>query len=240
MKKIWTIVALLMVAVAAVCVVVHAIEVNYVPKDALTIDELFSGNKRVLNDFKVTAWHPGYLTVELNGKEYNLTDQDKMDRLDSRYRLDSQVTEGSNYASFSDMNNFIQSEPLLDKFFWTDKFDSKIGKEYYAIWDTTGSIQKMVIMAKDSMPTVVDASKWNNTHATLTSAVYPESHFYFVYNQTTQEMAVFHYAKAVDENGKEYWLKQGFGPIWGNITVPDGYVQYEDLEVGYFLLINEK
>jgi hypothetical protein len=210
----------LTVAVAAF-VIVHAEVTNYVPKDAISMFEMFQkyglrgDDHQPVDEIKFVKYHPNYLEAIFNGQVVNL-----------------KSSPNANFKSTLILTSFVSAVgpngplyweyPLLDEniFVKMAADRSPIGKEYYTVFHGDGyDFESLVLFDKKDMPKFVDPWTWNNTDATI--GVWHEPFGTIVENATTHEISHFRSVYAVDSNGAEYYINSD-NIIWGHITLTQG------------------
>lgn len=174
---------------------------TYMPKNTMTLDEMFEKGGQETNTFKVLEYKQFYIEVEFNGEKYNLA---------------------GNKKDYVEVYN-VGARKLAWEFLFDREhrnFWIKTGVEYILF----GRYEEMVFIQKDQLLPVVDPSKWDGTRATI--AIWPFFHrsynsgeSYIAENCTTGEIALVFNAEAYDISGNAFIMRLDNGPTWGYVHV---------------------
>jgi len=202
------IVVLALIVLAAIFVVVRAEVTNYVPKDAITVSQMFENSTSDWNTLVVTERGNRFMKVLFNGEPVTLRDRDGEN---SKMYL----------SMFGGISDFIWMEfDLIGENSW---FDMTIPDIEYIVFKTpledTPYMDSMVFFLKDEIPTLVDASKWSETKATIDVFPHFRGDKQLVHNITTNEVAFVYMINTFDDQHLVDYISQG--QRWGYIHIED-------------------
>lgn len=189
--------------------IVLLIVLSFAPRDAVTINQLLLDKNlgSELNTMKIVKFHPSYVSIEFNGKQYNLRDG---------Y---DDVTHYCDHDAFGFGSISCYSFSIFDLYF-DDRGEYYKNTDYYVFFDGWASIDGngFVLIPVSEMPKIVDPMTWNATEATIVVWEHPRQ-TYIVENVITGEVALLDFVKYIDKFGNEYVMWSGSSYVGGTIEI---------------------
>ncbi len=188
------------------------------PSDSITVSKLLGGiDATRLNIFKVTQYNPGYLSVELNGKPFNMVP-------------DSKVVPNTMYLltiNGQGVPEVFESIPLFINYLWEDGNKYNQNQEFYLFPDGATEIEgengmdsamNILLVRKATLPKVVDPSVWDGKQASFVVWEHPIMNPMVIQNINTGEIAFANDIEATDINGVHFFIRPG-SSLWGVMKV---------------------
>lgn len=194
------------------------------PSNSVTVSKLLGGiDATKPNIIKVTQYHSEYLSVELNGKPFNVIP-------------DSEVVPNTMYLltiNGQGVPEVFEDFPMFGNFFWESGNKYNQNQEFYLFPDGATEIEgksgtdmamNILLVRKATLPKLVDPTIWDGKQASFVVWEHPIMYPMVIQNINTGEIALVNDIEATDANGVHFFIQPG-SSLWGVMKVekqPDG------------------